>query len=74
MESKNWWHGYIIEFDSDQIVCKLTKDYKLDKCLTYGRGNLKLEQNNMVTLGLMIKFNIKTKKIKFLMPDGKSWI
>jgi hypothetical protein len=74
MESKNWWHGYIIEFDSDQIVCVLKKDYKLDKLLTYGRGNLKLEQDNMVTLGLMIKFNIKTKKIKFLMWDAESWI
>lgn len=70
----DFWNGYIIEIDDDQIICLLKKDYNEDKELTIGRDLLTEEQNRMVKLGLIMRFDVeKQYTIEFMKEDG-SWV
>ena len=65
--------GWVVEFDSEWIECLLRKDYELDEELTIGRGLLTVQQNNMIAMGQIVRYNKKTKSIQFLLEDGANW-
>lgn len=65
--------GWIQSFDDDEIVCLLRKDYELDEELNYGRGLLTPQQNEMVSLGLVLIYNKEKSTIKFMLEDGVNW-
>jgi len=65
--------GWVVEFDNEWIECLLRKDYELDEELTLERGLLTEEQNKMVSLGQIVRYDKKTKSVQFLLEDGINW-
>lgn len=76
-KNEDIWYGYIDNFTDDVINCILRKDYNLDKELNFGRGLLSKEQNKLICLGLLIKYDIKNHKILLASIDKnliQNWI
>jgi len=65
--------GWVVEFDSEWAECLLRKDYELDEELTLERRLLTAEQNKMISLGQIVRYNKKTKSVQFLLEDGINW-
>lgn len=65
--------GWIDAFDDSVIECTLRKDYELDEELTFGRGLLTEKQNEMVCIGLAVRYNKQSNSIQFLLEDGVNW-
>ena len=72
-DTSDFWFGFINYIDEDEIICILRKDYNCDKELTMGRGLLTEQQNEMVCMGLVIRFDIMNNKIEFMLEDGENW-
>lgn len=66
-------YGWVYDFTEDEIFCNLRKDYELDDDLTLGRGLLTKQQDEMVCMGAIIKYNKIDKTIEFSLPDGINW-
>lgn len=71
---KDIWNGYIIEVDEDEIICLLRKDYHEDKELTIGRDLLTEEQNRMIKLGLIMRFDVGTQHTIEFMKEDENWV
>lgn len=69
---KDIWNGYITDIDDNEITCILRRDYNLDKELVVGRGLLTKEQDEMASLGLVMRFDIISEKLEFMKED-ESW-
>ena len=69
-KTPDFWDGYIEDLDEEVIICRLKRDYNLDKRLTMGRRLLSERQNNMTLLGSVIRYDIINKKIEFMLIDG----
>ena len=54
-KTPDFWDGYIEDLDEEVIICRLKRDYNLDKRLTMGRRLLSERQNNMTLLGSVIR-------------------
>ena len=65
--------GWIEAFDDSVIKCTLRKDHELDEELTFGRGLLTPEQNEIVCKGLVLRYNKQSNSIQFLLEDGVNW-
>lgn len=69
-----YWTGYITKMDDHVIYAILKKDYNLDKELKLGKGLLSIEQNELVVVGRVIKYDVITNEgIQFLTEESK-WI
>lgn len=68
------WNGYITDIDDNEITCILRKDYNCDKELEVNREFLTKEQNDMVSMGLIMRFDINEQKIEFMTNDGNNWV
>jgi hypothetical protein len=71
---KDIWNGYIIEVDEDEIICLLRKDYHEDKELTIGRDLLTEEQNRMIKLGLIMRFDVGAQHTIEFMKEDENWV
>jgi len=73
------WNGYITDIDDKDIICILRKDYNCDKELIVGRDLLTKEQNDMVKVGLIMRFDLASlsggeAQLEFMLEDGINWI
>lgn len=71
MKTPDFWIGHIEYLDEHEIICRLRKDYNLDKVLTRSRELLTERQNNMAVLGSVIRYDIVNKKIEFMLAQSK---
>ncbi len=65
--------GWIEHLDNDEIICRLQRDYELDHVLTLGRGLLTPEQDKMVKLGLIVRYDFDKGTIELMLKDGINW-
>lgn len=72
MSKPNFWNGYIEEINDEEISCLLRKDFNLDKTLIVKRSVLTKKQNEMLCIGLFLRYGISNEKIEF-MKNGK-WV
>jgi predicted transport protein len=63
--------GYIIDFTETDITCILKKDYELDLELNIMREDLTKEQDKMVRMGQIIKYDISHYEIFFKTKNGE---
>lgn len=69
----DYWNGYITDFTEEQINCILQRDFNEDKELTLGRELLSDKQNDLVSNGLLIRYDILNHIIEFRTPDSR-WV
>jgi len=70
MSKSNFLNGYIEEINDEEISCLLRKDFNLDKTLIVKRSVLTKKQNEMLCIGLFLRYDTSNKKIEF-MKSGK---
>lgn len=73
MDNQDIWNGYITDVDNNEIVCVLRRDFNCDKELIAPMGLLTKEQIDMAKIGLVMRFNLNTEKIEFMLENGE-WL
>jgi hypothetical protein len=71
------WNGWISHIESEidicTIYCTLRKDYQLDQELSFPPEILSNRQKDLVSVGQVIRFNMDTEVLEFLLADG-TWV
>lgn len=61
----NWKMGWVQEIEDDMLYCILRKDYELDHELKFHVSYLNNDQVDLLDIGSIIKYNLKTEEVKF---------
>lgn len=72
-EVNDFKNGHVLYFDKKQIMFLLKKDFELDEILTLDIKNLSKEQKELVSNGLIVKFD-KTNEIIYFLTKEMLWV
>ena len=72
-EVNDFKNGHVFYFDKKQIMFLLKKDFELDEILTLDIKNLSKEQKELVSNGLIVKFD-KTNEIIYFLTKEMLWV
>ena len=72
-EVNDFKNGHVLYFDKKQIMFLLKKDFELDEILTLDIKNLSKEQKELVSNGLIVKFD-KTNEIIYFLTKDMLWV
>ena len=78
-KGKDFWMGWIVDITDNTIMCRLRKNehknadgkYNLDRILTIGRDLLTKEQSDLITMGLIIRFDVINETINMMKENGE---
>ena len=62
---KPWKLGWVQDIEDDMVYCRLTRDYELDHELSFHVSQLSSDQVDLLDIGSVIQYNMKTDEIKF---------
>jgi hypothetical protein len=68
------WYGHVNGIDDGTLIIILKKDFHLMKILTMRMEKLNKKQKELVSIGSIIKYDLKKHKIRFMDNDGISWV